>query len=176
MQAAANSYGIKVGFNSSATIALATGSTSWGAVYSGGSATISGFTPGKNAFDDNLNYNYFTEKPSITEAGSGQQTQGTSLNFSSNINVIRLGSVGGGSAAETAAALNKVYSLAGQTGEALEILGQTSAGDTVIYDFGTKFGSPDSNGNHLVDASELIYQAMLAGVHTGALTVRDLAL
>jgi V8-like Glu-specific endopeptidase len=166
---------------SACTVNLAASSKT--AVYFDGTcgATINGFVSGNNVVVDTLHAYLFGNPTVILEAGSGQAIYGANLNFNTTMYVLRLGSVNSGSAADVATAVNQVYTLAELpattvgTQENLEIVGQTSSGNTVIYDFGNGWKNPDTNGNHLVDAAELTYQATLVGVTTSALVVHDLA-
>ena len=121
---------------------------------------------------------------------------GTTLNFTQSAYALNVGSVGNGSATSVAAAANAVYVVGdvnGNTsqvgfdnsyaGENLLIFGQTSSGDTVIYEW-AKWGkapnglylpifTADSTGQHTIEAAELLPLVTLVGVHASSLTAAD---
>ena len=130
----------------------------------------------------------------ILDASQGQVFDGANLQFDPLYGttakiptpMLKLGDVGGGSAAEVAAAINKVYTLADTAAEHLIIVGQVtlnsalaSAGDTVMYEYlqfagvGFSLAKADLNQNHLVDANELTYEAKFVGLPTGSITAHS---
>jgi V8-like Glu-specific endopeptidase len=121
---------------------------------------------------------------------------GSSLSFAATVTVVDVGAVGDGSAAAVAAALNAVYHVAGTNGndalsggagmgETLVVIGETSANNAVVYQFGSfshtanhpngiVLTTPDVNHNGVVDAAELQPIATLVGVQASTLTAADL--
>jgi len=84
---------------------------------------------------------------------------------------VNVGSVGSGSAAEVAAAANKVYVPSSSFLEQIVFFGQitsgANAGGTAVFDWADITGAPssaDSNGNHQVDANEFTGGTILVGV------------
>ncbi|MTK63881.1 MAG: DUF4214 domain-containing protein [Methanobacterium sp.] len=166
--------------------------------------TIYNFTSGRDTIEDPL----LTDAASgqgnrlgvtavtLLDATTGQHFTGAALTWDAKVvwtgstatvtqppaYVLEVGNVGGGTAAEVAAVVNRVYTLTGSDtpnhgnhamGEHLTIVGQTSSGDTVIYNLvnvanwmGTNMTTPnpDLNHNGIVDANELTYIAKLVGV------------
>ncbi|MTJ79527.1 MAG: DUF4214 domain-containing protein [Telmatospirillum sp.] len=146
---------------------------------------------------------YGVATPTILDASNGQTFNGASLTFDYTVPsykpgdpiptispppgyVLKLGGVGTGTAAEVAAAMNKVYTLgeidrspnSPYSGEHLTVVGQTTSGNTVIYDLVNKlspagYGNPDLNHNGIVDANELVPVATLVGVNTAAMVAHD---
>lgn len=133
--------------------------------------------------------------------GTASQVKGASLNFgtfaSSTPIVINVGSVGGGTAAEVAAAANKAYQVAdasgsaasGSLGEHLLFIGTDAGGNAEIWSFQAPLSTlsvngittlgpvntADLNGNHQVDANEITLIATLIGVNGNSLHATDLA-
>jgi V8-like Glu-specific endopeptidase len=173
-------------YGSSATISISSNgvtdnvilsSTATTTIYAKNNTSIYGFIEGKDVVKGGLN---FFQPEVILDGSSGQTTNGVTLNFQNNFYILKVGAVGGGSAAEVASAVNHVYTLAGSAWtnttwpELLEVVGQTSVGNTLIYGFGTGFANPDTNGNHQVDAAELTLLATLVGIQSSTLTTHDL--
>jgi hypothetical protein len=122
--------------------------------------------------------------------GSGGTNSGTNIIFLSgnitgstyftgsangNLYVMNVGNVGGGSAAEVAAAANKVYKVADANSEGLIFYGATTSGGTALYDWHAEIAngtvpSADSNGNHQVDVSEFMSGMILVGVSPSTIT------
>lgn len=122
--------------------------------------------------------------------GSGGTNSGTNIIFLSgnimgstyftgsvnaNLYVMNVGNVGGGSAAEVAAAANKVYKVADATSEGLIFYGATTSGGTALYDWHAEIAngtvpSADSNSNHQVDVSEFMSGMILVGVTPSTIT------
>jgi len=123
---------------------------------------------------------------------------GASLQFTQHAYVLNMGSVGAGDAASVAAVANTLYTVAdvngnasaptssgtaAAAGENLTIIGETSGGNAVIYQwarFGANpdgFVSPiptaDTNHNHQIDAAELTLLMTLVGVDANSLTAAD---
>ncbi len=166
-------------------------------------STISGYQPGSDTLGipgiDNLVTNAATGAHlpvSILTPTSANQVSGSTLNFTQNSYVINLGNVGDGSLSSIAAAANAVYKVAdtngvstGTTaasaaGENLTFIGTTTNGNTVIAqwaDFSSANingqlvpqHSADVNGNHQIDASELVQLFTLVGVQASSLTAAD---
>ncbi|MTK63801.1 MAG: DUF4214 domain-containing protein, partial [Methanobacterium sp.] len=103
-------------------------------------------------------------------------------NSSSNTYVLKLGSVGSGTAAEVASAVNQVYTLANSSSEHFLVVGQVtvtsafaSSGDTIVYAYGnydrdgTYQNAELSHTGHMV-GSDLSLEAKLVGVATASLT------
>ncbi|MTJ81513.1 MAG: DUF4214 domain-containing protein [Telmatospirillum sp.] len=158
---------------------------------------INNFHPGLDIFETPLIHMMGGANISILNASAGQIFKGSFLSFDSNVNyVLILGDVGNGTSAEVATAINKVYSMAeinfpagtaSNSAEHFTIVGQTSSGNSVVFDmvnwqmasgmFGGKVkyasGNPDINHNGIVDANELSFVATLVGVHSNALTAHD---
>lgn len=152
-------------------VTLAAGSTTQVTVTAGGE-TVRAFTPGQNILYSDINTANHTEI--MLTATGAQPVAGANLNFSQNFYVLKIGAVGTGTAAEVATAANAVYTTAGQSNELLELVGQTSSGDTVIYQWGDGAHNPDVYGTHQISQSELYQIATLVGVNTQTLTAHDL--
>lgn len=158
--------------------------------------SIQGFKVGKDILQDTLTDNgskavVSVDPATILDASNGAHFSGTSYSFNvahanasaAPIYVLKLGDVGGGTAAEVATAINKVYSLADTTAEHFTIIGQVtsnssvaSAGDTIVYAYGKLSGAyqlADTNHNGVIDAGELSLEAKLVGVSTSNLTHVD---
>lgn len=95
----------------------------------------------------------------------------------SNEYIVNVGSVGSGSAAEVAAAANKVYVPSDAFGEQIIFYGSitsgANAGGTAVFDWADVTGAPssaDSNGNHQVDANEFVGGIILVGVSSSSIT------
>ncbi len=164
---------------------------------------VSGYQPGSDSLGlaaiDNLftNANTGSHLPvTILTPTSASQVVGSTLNFTQNSYVINLGNVGDGSLSSIATAANAVYKVAdtngvstGTTaasaaGENLTFIGTTTTGNTVIAqwaDFSSANingqlvpqHSADVNGNHQIDASELVQLFTLVGVQASSLTAAD---
>ncbi len=127
---------------------------------------------------------------------SASQAVGSTLNFTQNSYVINLGNVGDGSLSSIAAVANQLYKVsdvngvstgttaASAAGENLTFIGTTTNGNTVIAqwaDFSSANingqlvpqHSADVNGNHQIDASELVQLFTLVGVQASSLTAAD---
>ncbi|MBA5604382.1 DUF4214 domain-containing protein [Duganella sp. FT3S] len=136
----------------------------------GSDTTITGFVPGSGA-----TLHLAAGAPTLVDA-SAVRVAGTALTFdASHGNVIQVGSLGDGSAAATAAAINRAYAVAGTLNEHATFIGQDAGGNTQAWLFGAGGGAADHNGNHLADASELVHLATLVGVPTAQIGVADLA-
>ena len=155
-------------------------------VLGGTNTQILSFIPGSGATVNVAN---------TSDAGSLQILNGTTapvanLAFNANSNyIVNIGNVGGGTAAEVVTAANKAYTVADVAGEHVTFMGQTTGGDTVFYFFGSTAGasngtipasslstsSADLNGNHLVDANEIVHVVTLLAINSSTLTVNDLA-
>jgi len=109
--------------------------------------------------------------------------QGASLSHfgfgtaNSNEYIVNIGSVGSGTAAEVAAAANKVYVPSDAFGEQIIFFGQitsgVNSGGTAIFDWVDVTGAPssaDSNGNHQVDANEFSGGVILVGVPASSIS------
>lgn len=119
--------------------------------------------------------------------GTSTQVHGASLNFGTTTSAspifVTIGTIGGGSAAEVAAAANLAYAVgdvtgnaaAGSLGEHVTFLGTDSGGNTEIWAFRAPLGGADINGNHLVDAGEITLVATLIGLPASKLTAAELA-
>jgi hypothetical protein len=174
-----------------------------------GSAIVTGYVPGADkmmlAVIDSVTGTTFTagvgyaiEPVTILAPSSSAPVSGVTLNFTQHNYVLNVGAVGGGTAAEVATAANAVYSVADINGNAnaalalgagaiagenLTIIGETSSGNTVIYQWGElskaangvigPIMSADANGNHLIDASELQLAVTLIGVQASSLAAAD---
>lgn len=84
---------------------------------------------------------------------------GANLDFTNNFYVINVGSVGGGSAAEVAAAANKVYVPADVSNELVVFMGETTSGNLALdywhsYPVNGVAAGADANANHQVDVAE----------------------
>lgn len=155
---------------------------------------IRNFTSGLDTVEDPLltfaavfqSKQYGVTNATILDATNGQTFSGTSLSFSGETAyVLKLGDVGGGTAAEVATAMNKVYKLAGIAGtpsnpyggEHLTVIGQTSAGDTVMYDLVNmtykSYENPDIHNLGYVTGDELHHAATLIGVNTAHMVAHD---
>ena len=154
--------------------------------------TVVGFNPAKDVFMTVVAYGGGV---TLLDASAGQSFSGASLSFDAAYGsastvptpLLKLGDVGGGTAAEVAAAVNKVYTLADTVSEHLIIIGQTtqnsaiaSVGDTVMYEYlqfnpsvGLTLANADLNHNHLVDANELTYEAKFVGLPTSSITAHS---
>jgi len=146
---------------------IATGSTA--------SETLVAVT-GFNSTDSLLLYGFGRGLSTTVVAPSASAPlQGSSINFTNGNTpsyVINVGGVGTGSAAEVATAANKVYIPSGQSLEWAVFFGQTNSGSTVLFDWHSPSGagSADSNGNHIVDASEFTGGVMLVGISSTAIS------
>ena len=119
---------------------------------------------------------------------------GAGLDFKTKAYVLYAGDVGDGSAAAAAAAVEAIYKPTGRNGdenashiadavaENLTVIGETAAGDAVVYQWaqwgclGHKFVVPltspaDANGH--VDPAKLTLLVRLVGVRASALTAAD---
>ncbi|MBV8047782.1 MAG: hypothetical protein JO171_11545, partial [Paludibacterium sp.] len=95
----------------------------------------------------------------------------------SNEYIVNVGTVGSGTAAEVAAAANKVYVPSDAAGEQIVFFGQitsgANSGGTAIFDWVDVTGAPssaDSNGNHQVDANEFAGGVILVGVSASSIS------
>ncbi len=134
----------------------------------GGSATtVFNFTPGSGATLHLAPANAASSLTLLADGGSGP-LQGASLSFDGgNAYVMDIGSIGDGSAVAAATAINKAYAVASRASEALTFIGVDNNGNTEAWRFGSASASgADHNGNHLVDAGELVQMATLIGVAT----------
>lgn len=157
----------------------------------GTNQTIIGFNPAKDVYQTVVAKGGGVN---LLDASQGQIFNGANLQFDpvygylSKIPtpLLKLGDVGGGTAAEVAAAINKVYTLADSPAEHLIIIGQAtqssavaSPGDTVLYEYlqfgniGFALANADLNQNHLVDANELTFEAKLVGLQTSTITAHS---
>lgn len=167
--------------------------------------TITGYVPGSDSLG-------LAAIQSLVTSGNGPSSthlpvqiltpstpvSGASLQFTQNAYVLDVGTVGAGDAASVAAAANHLYTTAdvngnpnaslalgaaGAAGENLTILGETSSGNAVIYQW-AKFGATassfiapistaDTNANHQIDAAELTLLVTLVGVNANSLTAAD---
>lgn len=159
--------------------------------------TIMGYVPGSDHLRVGMLYNnwaYDHLAVQLLTPTAGSPVNGAGLNFTANTYILNVGNVGGGSAAEVAAAANAAYTVADKNGNAalsgtasygenLIIIGQAGT-NTVVYQFanitsptghmfGAPLSSPDANGNHLIDASEISFVATLVGVQSSHLSVED---
>ncbi|HIJ63935.1 MAG TPA: DUF4214 domain-containing protein [Rhodospirillaceae bacterium] len=201
-----NAGGVNIAGGVGNTIALGAGATAiagpvmWSFDDSGvltpssGKATIIGFNPSIDIYYSSIQT--FTGQGTrglvLLDASQGQAFNGTALTFgpayasTQPLNMLKLGDVGGGSAVEVAAAVNKAYTLAGTPAEHLLIVGQVTqtspmaaAGDTVLYDYfqlqptSPTFANADLNHNHLVDANELTFEAKFVGLATSSITAHS---
>ena len=133
--------------------------------------------------------------------GTTVAINGKALNFgsfaSSTPDVVNIGSIGGGSSPEVAAAANSAYVVAdsngnagtGTLGEHLVFLGTDNGGNAEFWSFQAPLlaatvngistlapiNSADLSGNHLVDANEITLIAIVIGVPASSLTAHDLA-
>ncbi|HJV03230.1 MAG TPA: hypothetical protein VJ752_22025, partial [Burkholderiaceae bacterium] len=115
-------------------------------------------------------------QPTLLSAAAGQ-LNGASLNASQGY-VIQVGSLGDGSASAAAAAINTAYAVAGTAAEHITFIGQDSSGNLEAWRFGAGSAgnaTADANGNHQVDAAELVHLATLVGVNAAQLHATDLA-
>jgi hypothetical protein len=115
-------------------------------------------------------------QPALLGATVGQ-VAGAALNFDEHGYVIQVGSLGDGSASAAAAAINQAYTVAATAAEHATFIGQDSNGNMEVWRFGpgTGGGGPaDANGNHLVDAGELVHLATLIGVDAARIGMADL--
>lgn len=158
---------------------------------------VLGYVPGSDTLWAGMLYNNHLNDHmpiQILSPTSATPVNGAALDFTANTYVLEVGNVGTGTAAEVAAATNAVYLVADKNGndalkgaagygENLVILGQAGS-NTVVYQFGTMtytnnhftgapLTTPDTNGNHLVDANEIQLVATLIGVQATSLTVHD---
>jgi len=154
--------------------------------------TITGWVIGSDAISLPTTFAFYeshaSNNISVITSGSG-----AALNFTTTSYVLNVGAVGGGSAAEVATAANAVYTVGdvnghaasyglSQFGENLTIIGTTSAGNTVLYEwvnwsdvggFQVPLNSPDTAGTHTITAAELTQLVTLVGVHASQLTAAD---
>jgi hypothetical protein len=115
-------------------------------------------------------------QPTLLSAAASQ-VNGAALNTSQGY-VIEVGSLGDGSAGAAAAAINAAYAVAGTAAEHLTFIGQDNGGNMEAWRFGAgPIGNvtADANGNHQVDAAELVHLATLIGVNAAQLHTADLA-
>lgn len=161
------------------------------------------FVPGTDYIETPLITANTRGSPELLDASNGQAYSGANLVFTTYAStsafpvsnggktyILDVGAVGSGTAAEVVAAANKVYTPAAVAGESLVIIGQTSSGDTVVYDWAgyslhtanTPIGpttrvTPDQlpglTADHHIAASGLTLEATLVGVTTSALTAHD---
>ncbi|MBA5638400.1 DUF4214 domain-containing protein [Duganella sp. LX20W] len=167
-------------------------------IYSGGHATIAidgvGNTIHMNGADrldlldgsDTLVINFAPGSGATLHLAQGQptllsaaasQVSGAALNSSQGY-VIQVGSLGDGSAGAAAAAINAAYAVAATSTEHITFIGQDSSGNMEAWRFGagsTGNVTADANGNHQVDAAELVHLATLIGVNAAQLHATDLA-
>jgi hypothetical protein len=161
----------------------------------GTNSTIYGFTPGSGIGLNIANSTDFNTVQVLN--GTTKAVNGASLSFGSGTSyVVYIGTVADNTAATTAAAANKVYTVseatgtgtAAGTGEYITFLAKDSAGDTLVWFWGSTKGvsngiipssslaaGADANSNHLVDANELTLVATILGVAPTSLTANDLA-
>ncbi|MBA5687425.1 DUF4214 domain-containing protein [Rugamonas apoptosis] len=136
----------------------------------GSDTTVTGFVAGSGA-----TLHLATGVPALLDA-SASRVAGTALTFdASHGYVIKVGSLGDGSAAAVATAINRAYAVADTLAEHATFIGQDAGGNTQAWLFGTGSGAADHNGNHLADAGELLHLATLVGVPSAQLTLADLA-
>ncbi len=112
--------------------------------------------------------------------GIAARVAGSALTFDeAHGYVIAVGSLGDGSAAAAAVAINRAYSVAGALAEHATFIGQDTAGNTQAWLFGQAGGAAtvaaDHDGNHLVDGVELVHLATLVGVNPALIGAADLA-
>lgn len=163
-------------------------------IYSGGHATITiagnGNTVHLNGADrldlldgsDTLVINFAPGSGATLHLAQGQptlleaagQVNGATLDASHGY-VIQVGSLGDGSASAAAAAINAACVVAGTAAEHITFIGQDSSGNMEAWRFGAGANVADSNGNHQVDAGELVHLATLVGVNAAQLHATDLA-
>jgi probable HAF family extracellular repeat protein len=164
----------------------------------GTNTSVAGFTPGQGSVIAASGI----ANPSGTTLLDGTVTpvNGALLSFgtvtSAKALYVLVGSVGGGSAAEVAAAANKAYLVAdangnaatGTLGEHVTFLGLDAGGNTEVWSFQSlsqvvlngrtvlaPIHGPDVDGSHLVQADAIAHVATLIGVAPTSLTVADLA-
>lgn len=132
-----------------------------------GASTVYGFAGG-----DTLSFGARNALPAqIIAPTASVPLDGATLAFGNTGYVVNLGTVASGSAADVASAANAVYRVADANGEAIVFMAQTSAGNTVLYDWQAPGGAgADMNGNHRVDAAELVSGVTLVGVQSSQLS------
>ncbi len=154
----------------------------------GGTNTIiNNFVPGGGS---TLNVTNTTDPGSVQLLdGTATPVSGASLTFNAGTSyVVEIGTVSASTAAAVATLANKAYTPATAAGEFVTFLTQDAAGNTEVWFWGSTAGASkgvipqtslangaDVNGNHLVDASELVHVATIVGVLPSALTANDLA-
>jgi hypothetical protein len=150
------------------------------------SVTVTGYIPGQ----DDLTFS----TPALATGNMGLPitilTPTVALPASVNhyntntVYLIDVGNVGSGSAAEVAAAANKVYLVTDANGvpgnphpEQAIFFGTTTSGNTVFEMWSTGNGgvavSADTNHNYKVDASEFVQSVTLVGVTASQITTAD---
>jgi len=134
----------------------------------GGNTQVSNFVAGSGT---TLHLAYTAPGATVTLLnGNAAPVAGANLNFGgSTAYVVNVGSVGDGSAAAVAAAINKAYTVADKSGEYLTFVGQDNNGSTEAW----LFVSPDHNTNHFVNAHQIVPIATLIGVQVNTLSSAD---
>jgi hypothetical protein len=150
------------------------------------SVTVTGYVPGQDdlylythALDtDQFNNTVKILTPTVALPASVNHSS------ASTVYLIDVGNVGSGSAAEVAAAANKVYLVTDANGipgnphpEQAIFFGTTTTGETV-FEMWAAAGTPvsvsaDTNHNYKVDASEFVQSVTLVGVTASQITAAD---
>ncbi|HEU4843997.1 MAG TPA: C2 family cysteine protease [Burkholderiaceae bacterium] len=144
----------------------------------GSDSTVTGFVTGTGS-TLHLAYGADHGAPVLVEA-SVARIAATSLSFEAGHGyVIRVGSLGDGSADAAAAAINRAYTVAGSLAEHATFIGQDAGGNMQAWLFGQAGGdatvAADHNGNHQVDGAELLHLVTLVGVNPALIGAADLA-
>ena len=136
-------------------------------------ATVSGWTSGDALIlpstGDGQPYAFYSPSSSSPMQGGAVYGYHSTIPHS----VIYVGSVGGGTPAEVAAAATKVYIPNDTAGEAAIFYGQTNSGGTAIYDwlnYATAPNGADTHNDHTVHADDFSGGVILVGVAPSAIT------
>ncbi len=151
----------------------------------GQSVVVTGYVPGQDALT-------FLDQPQfgggheiLTPTAANPASIGAQLGSGAVAYLINVGSIGSGTAAEVAAAANKVYTVTGQSAgqynglelsipEQCVFFGTTTTGNTVLeYWVNPSNGKSAAAGGHEVTASEFGQTITLVGVNATSLTAAD---
>ena len=171
----------------STTLGLGHGGQDTVNLLGGTNTIINNFVPGSGTTLNVANTNDPTTVQLLN--GATAPVSGAALTFNSGSSyVVEIGTVSASTAAAVATQANKAYVPASTAGEFVTFLTQDAAGNTEVWFWGSTAGASkgvipqtslasgaDVNGNHLVDAAELVHVATIVGVLPSALTVNDLA-